>query len=384
MRYEMKKIKYTSLLILAFLSICLLFGEVNFSVKDYPNDDGTKLNLEFDEAVLLLGDVSIFRSFDGSEYELIFADLTTNKITDEFEKVYKTPIHYKLVITQIFMEIDEEGEVFETTEVMEYYANATPIAQWFNKSKISLLLLLLLFCGAVLYYIFFANKGKEFYIRKINGLEAIEEAVGRAAEMGRPVLFVPGISDISDMQTIAALTILGKLAEKVAEYHTKLIVPCRNSLVMVAAKDIVKEAFLKAGYPDEFRNDDIFYLTDDQFGYVAGIDGIMVREKPATNFLLGGFYAESLILAETGFSIGAIQISGTAHAAQIPFFVAACDYTLIGEELFTASAYLSKNPQQIGSLKGQDFGKVVVIGLIVIGIALEICGVSILRDFLTL
>ena len=380
----MKKRKYILLLLLTLSSIYFLYGEINFVVSDHPNDDGTKLDLEFDEAVLLLGDVSIFRSFDGSEYELAFAELSTNKITDEFEKVYKEPVYYKLVITQIFKGIDEEGEVIEFTEVMEYFASATPIAQWFNKSKISLLLLLILLCGAVLYYIFFASKGKEFYIRKINGLEAMEEAVGRAAEMGRPVLFVPGISDISDIQTIAALTILGKLAEKVAEYHTKLIVHCRNSLVMVAAKDIVKEAFLKAGYPDEFRNDDIFYLTDDQFGYVAGIDGIMVREKPATNFLLGGFYAESLILAETGFSIGAIQISGTAQAAQIPFFVAACDYTLIGEELFTASAYLSKNPQQIGSLKGQDFGKIIVIALIVIGIVMEICGVSILRDFLTL
>ncbi len=100
----------------------------------------------------------------------------------------------------------------------------------------------------------------------------------------------------------------------------------------------------------------VYYLTDDQFGYAAGVDGLFLRQKPATIFYQGAFFAESLILAETGNSIGAIQIAGTAMPAQLPFFVAACDYTLIGEELFAASAYLSREPKLLGSLKGQDIG----------------------------
>jgi hypothetical protein len=93
---------------------------------------------------------------------------------------------------------------------------------------------------------------------------------------------------------------------------------------------------------------------------------MMVREKPAACFYMGTFFAESLILAETGNSIGAIQVAGTAMPAQLPFFVAACDYTLIGEEFFAASAYLSGEPDQLGSLKGQDLGKVIVaLGLLV-------------------
>jgi hypothetical protein len=53
--------------------------------------------------------------------------------------------------------------------------------------------------------------------------------------------------------------------------------------------------------------------------------------------------------------------------SQLPFFVAACDYTLIGEEFFAASAYLSGEKHQLGSLKGQDLGKLVAVGLMVIG-----------------
>jgi hypothetical protein len=96
----------------------------------------------------------------------------------------------------------------------------------------------------------------------------------------------------------------------------------------------------------------------------------MVRERPATCFYMGAFFAESLILAETGNSIDAIQVAGTAQPAQLPFFVAACDYTLIGEELFAASAYLSGEPKQLGSIKGQDVGKFLGMLSIVIGVAI--------------
>jgi len=136
---------------------------------------------------------------------------------------------------------------------------------------------------------------------------------------------------------------------------------------MTAARETIKASYMAAGRPDAYNDDMVSYVTDEQFGYVAAVDGIMVREKPATCFYLGAFFAESLILAETGNSVGAIQIAGTAMPAQLPFFVAACDFTLIGEELFAASAYLSNEPKQLGSLKGQDVGKAIALTVIVIG-----------------
>jgi hypothetical protein len=59
---------------------------------------------------------------------------------------------------------------------------------------------------------------------------------------------------------------------------------------------------------------------------------------------------------------------------QLPFFVAACDYTLIGEELFAASAYLSKNPSLLGSLRGQDIGKALAMVFILVGVLSESIG----------
>jgi hypothetical protein len=144
----------------------------------------------------------------------------------------------------------------------------------------------------------------------------------------------------------------------------------------------VRQAFLEAGKPDQFKEDMVTYLTYDQFAYAASVSGKMVRELPAANFLIGSFFAESLIFAETGQSIGAIQIAGTADVTQLPFFVTTCDYTLMGEELFAASAYLSREPVLLGSIKAQDITKAIIMMYVGAGIILLNIGLPILRNLL--
>jgi hypothetical protein len=212
------------------------------------------------------------------------------------------------------------------------------------------------------------------YIRPIAGLEAVDDAVGRATEMGKPMLYVAGLSGLGEVTTIASVLILGHLARRTAAYETPILVPCFDPMVMTAEREIVREAYLEAGRPQSYRPDNIFYVTDSQFGYVAAVDGIMLREKPAANFFMGSFAAESLILAETGNMTGAIQVAGTDSDTQIPFFITACDYTLMGEELYAAGAYLSRDPSLMAQLKGQDIGKAIILALIVLTtVALTTC-----------
>ncbi len=242
--------------------------------------------------------------------------------------------------------------------------------QWFNWGRLNQFVIGGIISAAIILFIAAAKSGRKLFVRRIAVLEAVDEAIGRATEMGRPILFIPGIQDMDNVQTIAGLTILARVAKTVADYETTLNVPVSRSLVMTTARESLREAYLAAGRPDAYNDDMVHYLTDEQFGYVAAVDGIMVREKPATCFYMGAFYAESLIMAETGSAIGAIQIAGTAQPAQLPFFVAACDYTLIGEELFAASAYLSGEPKQMGSLKGQDVGKGMAMVAVIVGAGL--------------
>jgi len=248
--------------------------------------------------------------------------------------------------------------------------------QWFHSKKKVLLVGSLIFCFLVYYFIAQSKRGKELYVRPIAGIEAVDEAIGRATEMGKPILYVLGIGVASEVATIASFTILGRVAKKTAEYQSKIIVPCFDPLVMVVAQEVVKNAYSDVGRPDVYDERNIFYVTQNQFPYAAAVNGIMLREKPATNFLLGRFAAESLILAEAGNIAGAIQISGTDRVDQLPFFITACDYTLIGEELYAASAYLSKEPLQLGALKAQDWSKVAIMVFLILGAITASFGIS--------
>jgi len=275
---------------------------------------------------------------------------------------------YQFRVVAVAGEIAAEGAFSEPV---------APSAQLFDGTRMSLAVALLLFGGAVLLFMALARRGMHLKVRRIAGLEAVDEAIGRATEMGRNVLFVPGGHDLDDIQTIAGISILSRVARVAAEYDARVEVPTARSLVMTTARETMREAYLAAGRPEAFDEDSVYYVTNEQFGFVAYLTGTMMRERPAACLYMGTFFAESLMLAETGNAIGAIQIAGTANPAQLPFFVAACDYTLIGEEFFAAGAYLSRSPAELGSLKGQDVGKAIVALLIIAGsVAATIAGIA--------
>jgi hypothetical protein len=365
-------------------------GVSNVKVIDRPDDAGSALTISWtlspDDAMGKIKHYRILRAVnqdgkpgDFSEVGTVQAgtssynDGGTGTRTGFWDRIIhsvdKTSFFYKVIAIN---DSSYQGTtIWELTSESEVAGPASSVAQWFDNQRKNVLVGVLILCFLILFYISRARAGKEIFIRKIAGLDAVNDAVGRATEMGKKVFFIPGSSDMDNVQTLAGITILGHVAELTAQYETSLQVPVSRSLVMVACREIVKEAYVKAGRPDSFKEDQVHYLTDDQFGYAAAIDGMVVREKPAAIFLLGNFYGEALILAETGNAAGAIQIAGTGEPSQLPFFVAACDFTLIGEELFAASAYLSREPRQLGSLKGQDIGKGLILIAIIVGLILE-------------
>ena len=333
----------------------------NLKVSDVPNDAGTALTITWDSPPV-------------PAEELLRFEVLTRTGNDEFTKAAEAgPTATQVTLGELdpdtpydvrLIAIGSDGSASEPATIAE---PAAPRIQWFNSSRGWLAILLVIVCGAVLAFIVAARRGLDLWVRPIAGLEAVTDAVGRAVEMGKSVFFVAGVLDINEMQTVAGVTVLSRVAKIAAEYDAEIKIPTARSLVMATCRETVQASYLHAGRPESYNPDDIYYLTDEQFGFAAGATGQMMREKPAACFYMGAFYAESLILAETGNSIGAIQVAGTAMPSQLLFFIAACDYTLIGEEFFAASAYLSGEPQQLGSLKGQDFGKIVAGVLILVG-----------------
>jgi len=358
--------------------ISSLYGDLfpgppdGITAGDQPNDPGGAINIQWnkapgdDETISLVSGYLIYRSPSPSgDFELIsvLPSGSTNYTDSDTGLANGNQYYYKV------------ASVYPADTLFSPVSRAAvPEPQFFHTKRILVFIFMLLYSGTTILFIITAKKGRKLYVRPIAGINAVDDAIGRATEMGKPILFVPGLGDASRVATIAAFTILARVAKKVAEYQTRIIVPNYDPVVMTICQEVVKEAYSSAGRPDAFDPKDVYFVTQDQFPYTAAVNGTMLRERPATNFYMGMFYAESLILAETGFVAGSIQIAGTDQLIQIPFFVVACDYTLMGEELYAASAYLSQEPQQLGTLKAQDWGKVAAVALMIAGVITYLFG----------
>ena len=349
------------------LSIFLIYASPLFAtpppldvkVIDTPNDKGESITLIFETTRVDTFEIE-YEIWRSSEEENSFR--LVGKILSSDEKFIDTGM--KDGVDQFYF-LKGTGE--NDTLISAVFGPVVSKGQWFDTRQINVLLAVIISFLFILGFILYGKKGKKLYIRPMAGLEAIDDAIGRATEMGKPILYSSGLGKMDRVATMASMNILGSVAEKTAEFNTPLIFPNYDPVVMTTAQEVVKEGYSKAGHPEAYNPDNIFFVTQSQFGYAAAVDGIMTRQLPATNLFLGTFEAEALILAETGNSIGAIQIAGTDSTIQLSFFIVACDYTLIGEELFVASGYLTKDPQILGSIKGQDWLKAIIVLLILIG-----------------
>jgi hypothetical protein len=243
-------------------------------------------------------------------------------------------------------------------------------AVWLGASQYSrygwaLILFVLTIAGLILFNIQAARGGKGGTIRRIAGLDQIDEAVGRATEIARPVLMVPGLGVLSGI-TVQALTIFAYVIRSAARFGTPIRLLNADASVYAVAQEITRDVYMSEGVPEAYDPTSVRFVSDRQFAFAAGVAGTIQREKVAATFFMGDFYAESMIFAENANMVGAIQVAATTQFTQTPFFIAACDYVLLGDEFYAASAYLGRQPILVGSLIGVDKSKMLIMAAVVV------------------
>lgn len=228
------------------------------------------------------------------------------------------------------------------------------------------LILIFLFIFIFFYFLYKNKRNPNLYIRKILGIDAISDVCDYAGETGRPVSFCTGLSSVGPV-LYASLGVLSFVAKKAGTFKNRLLIPQYTPEVMAIVEESVQEAYESINRGSLFDKKDIRFLSDEQFAYASGYIGMIKRERACATFLFGTFAAESLILAEAGQEVGAVQVGATISPEQVAFFIASCDYTLIGEELFAASSYLTRKPLEITSIYTQDKVKLFIFFIIIIG-----------------
>jgi len=227
--------------------------------------------------------------------------------------------------------------------------------------------------AAILFCVWRAKRGHIPYVRRIAGIAGIEGAIERATEMGRPVVFGMGITDIQGIETHAALSVLSYAARLAARLRTQLIVLVRKANVYPVAEEIVRQAYTTEGAPELFdAGQQVRFLTEDGIIYSMSV-ARLIEETPAGCALFFGLFDfTSLLMTEPGARVGVVQIAGDPTLGQVPFFVCSCDQTIMGEEYYAAGAYTSEDPGMRSTLLSQDIIKVILAGLIIVGILMTL------------
>jgi len=235
--------------------------------------------------------------------------------------------------------------------------------------------LLLVFVLGILITVsyFLGRRGKLWEIRPLEALEAIWEGVGRCAEMGRPVMILPGISGLGSPETLAGLTIFGEVAQRSAEIGVTPISSASSSEVILASEAIIRSAFTSAGKPELYATGKyVRWFGGDQFSYAVGAAGQVIADKPGMCLQIGYFLFDVIVAAETGSRVGSIQIGGTLGSLNM--LAMFCDYVFIGEEIYAASASISRDKMATATIAGQDWVKLIVIVLLIVGAILGLAG----------
>ena len=248
------------------------------------------------------------------------------------------------------------------------------------------LIFFLVNAAIMLFHLYLATKGKKFPIRRIAGLDAIEEAVGRCTEMGKPCFFTLGSNRavlVGDMatQTVAGISILGYIARLTAKQDTTLRCFLMNTESYPLMADTVSSSYAAEGKADKYNPNDMFIWAVG--GTTQKIAGEIGRQRPGAHFIMGPAGGESIMFTEIGAQVGAIQVAASARQISIAHLVFTCDYVLLMEELFAAGAYVSNDATQICFLRAQDIGRFILLGLLVIGVVLQAAGSKAMVNFLT-
>jgi len=256
------------------------------------------------------------------------------------------------------------------------------------KGRVAVFVILIYILVISAYYIYRAIQGKTVWLKRIYGIDAIEEAVARSVELGRPCHFGMGyggygLASSKGSAHIAAVSLVDYVSKLTAKYKTDLVVSYCWPEFYPVLHDTLAENYLAEGRSlteGEITSLLRYFPTR---GFGIGAMGTIEALKPGANFIFGWVWGEAMLMGEAAAYVGAMQVASSAdYNYGICWVLAFSDYALFPEELFVAGAYCSRDNLQQASIRGADFAKFLLLASAVISLILGLMGNSIWLDLL--
>ncbi len=233
------------------------------------------------------------------------------------------------------------------------------------------------FAAILLLFLSMSKRKSPPKFRAIPALTRLYRAIGLSVEDGTRLLIGLGEQSLLSQNggaPLAGLSVLRSLAERTSLSDRPPIAAAGESSLALLAQDTLEAGYQGAGAA-EFYEPTAGRLTGmTPFSAAAGMLPILRDENVSASLLIGHFGVEAALLAEAADRENAFLLGSSDDLSAQAALYACAPETLIGEELFSTSAYLNAHPAHMASLTVQDVLRWILIMALLAGAGLKLFG----------
>jgi hypothetical protein len=236
---------------------------------------------------------------------------------------------------------------------------------------ITVLILLLTMVVSVIVTQFVRRRRDLYALRMIPAYRALPLVVGEAIEANRPVhvsFGSAGIGGSATPLTLASAELLYQTAERAAIGGVAPILTVSDPTAIPLGQDTMRRAYESRGLLDNYRRGSVRWYPAGarSLAFAAALTATLGDDRVSANILVGSFGSELALVAEASARRDRtiIATSDQLEGQAVAFVMA--DYPLIGEEIFTAGAYLGESPSQVAGVVTQDVLRYLLIAAILV------------------
>ncbi len=222
-----------------------------------------------------------------------------------------------------------------------------------------MLILLLTMVISVVVTQFVRRRRNLYALRDIPAYRAIPMAVGEAIEANRPVhvsFGSAGLGGNNTLLTLASAELFYQVAERAAIGGIPPVLTVSNTTALPLGQDTLRRAYQSRGLIGNFRHGSTRWYPagERSLAFAAALTATLGDDRVSSNILAGSFGPELALVAEASVRRDRSLIATSDQLAGQAVAYVFSDQPLIGEEIFTAGAYLGKSASQTAGLVTQD------------------------------
>jgi hypothetical protein len=215
-------------------------------------------------------------------------------------------------------------------------------------------------------------------LRDIPALSQLHRILGLSVEDGTRLHVSLGSGNLLDTRggsALAGLAMLRHITERTSVGDAPPVASSGDPLLGVLSQDTLQAGYNAANAGELYSHTTGRVAGLSPFGYAAGAMHISQNENVSANIMIGHFGSEVALLADAAERDNVAVIGASDNLAGQAVLFANTRDALIGEELFSAGAYLGAGASHQASLTLQDVFRWIIILILLGGAAAKILGV---------